>query len=449
MLVSLLLASIAFLAYSNSFPGAFHFDDYPLLLDNPAVTGKSFPYLTFLQHYGGRPLTLWSFYWNYRLFGSDPLSYHLISVALHAIAVVCLFLLVSRLFSSRFLACGTALIFALHPLQTQPVNYVWSRSMLIMSCFGLLSLLLVRKHPVAALICWQLAIWSRSEAIVLAVFLLWIRPERWKSAAGLALLNAGAFLYGLAAYRPPDFAWNYPDAGGYFLQQGQSFWRYASLVIWPGKLTVDHHFTFLPSWVALAGIVSLLSVSCFIYRFRNYVPVPVAGWFWFIVLLLPSLMIPNKDFINESRIYLALPGLALIAVWFFERVGSARKLISVRTLGLCLIGAAMLGFTWQRNKVWTDDVSLWRDAVSKGASKWRTHYNLGAALARQGSAAEAEREFHIARLLNGGDDFSLAGLGYCAELRSDWTASRRFYVDALKLNPSNHYARKRLDLLNH
>ena len=52
------------LVYINSFPGAFHFDDFPQLLENPRINGSAFFYSSFLEQYGGRPLTLWTFYWN-------------------------------------------------------------------------------------------------------------------------------------------------------------------------------------------------------------------------------------------------------------------------------------------------------------------------------------------------------------------------------------------------
>ncbi|MFB3067943.1 MAG: hypothetical protein ACE1ZI_01620, partial [Acidobacteriota bacterium] len=104
------------LVYVNSFPGAFHFDDFPLLLENPRINGSAFSYSSFLEQYGGRPLTLWTFYWNHQLFGQNPSSYHLVSVLCHLLVVVEIFLLIWQLFGQRALAFGSALLFAIHPL---------------------------------------------------------------------------------------------------------------------------------------------------------------------------------------------------------------------------------------------------------------------------------------------------------------------------------------------
>ena len=142
-----ILMAVTLLVYLNSFPGAFHYDDFPLLLENPRVSGPDFAYSSYLDHYAARPLTLWTLHWNYRFFGDHPLSYHLVSVLLHALVVLQIFLLVSQLYNQPLLAFSTALLFAVHPLQTQAVNYIWSRSVLLMATFGFAALLSARKRP--------------------------------------------------------------------------------------------------------------------------------------------------------------------------------------------------------------------------------------------------------------------------------------------------------------
>ena len=82
--------------YLNSFPGSFHYDDYPLLLENPLITGEAFPLSTFWSHYRGRPLTLATIWIEYSLFGSDPLFFHLVNYLLHFGMVVLLFFVVRR-----------------------------------------------------------------------------------------------------------------------------------------------------------------------------------------------------------------------------------------------------------------------------------------------------------------------------------------------------------------
>ena len=105
--------------YLNSFPAAFHFDDYALILESPLVT-ENFDYGIFLEQYGGRPLTLWTFHLNYLVSGPRPWAFHLVSVLLHLAVVLLLFRLILDRFQHPGLALTTALLFGLHPFRHRP-----------------------------------------------------------------------------------------------------------------------------------------------------------------------------------------------------------------------------------------------------------------------------------------------------------------------------------------
>lgn len=432
-----LLLAATTLLYLNSFPGAFHFDDFALLLENPHVISGSFRYASFLDHYGGRPLTLWTFHWNYRLFGEDPFSYHLFSLLLHGLIVVLIFLLFLQLFRGQFLALTTALIFAVHPLQTQPVNYIWSRSVLLMACFGLLAMLLVKKHPLLSLVFLQLAIWSRFEAVALLVLLIVLNRASWRRFVALALVNILGFAYSLGSYAPLEVGWNHPKISLYWMAQSVAFWKYLQLMVWPEGLHLDHDFQ-LPSMpaflMAAIGAVGLFTLTL---KLREKYPIPAFGVLWMITMLTPSWVVPNSDLFNESRTYLAVAGFALIASSVLSSL-PRRHWFAFPLVGMLALTA------WQRNELWLDDVALWKDAASKSPGKARTHYNLGAALARQGQITQAKQEFSASRDLDPDDDLSYSALGYCAEKQEDWNGAGRLYSQALQLNPSNGYAREGL-----
>ena len=206
-----LLVAATGIAYWNSFPGAFHYDDYPLMLQNPYVT-EAFPLTAFLDHYGGRPLTLWTMHQIYQLFGADAGRYHLLSVVLHALSSTLLFSLTLRLFGRLELSFIAALLFALHPLQSQTVNYIWSQSVLLMSCFSLTAMLLARRLPWAGLVFFQLAIWSRADALAVTPFLIGLNPSRWRLWTAGALINLAALVYSMVRYSPAELAWNHADS---------------------------------------------------------------------------------------------------------------------------------------------------------------------------------------------------------------------------------------------
>lgn len=427
------------LVYLNSFPGAFHFDDFELILQSPVAGGEQFRLVSFLDHYGGRPLTLWSFHWNRILFGSQPAGFHAVNVFLHAGVIVLFFLFLWER-TQPALAMVAALIFALHPLQTQPVNYIWSRSMLLMTLFALLTLHLWRRHRWWALVFLQLAIWSRAEALVLVPLLALQRPARWKSLVTIGGLNLAGFVAGFLRIDPHEVGLNHSDIVDYWLAQPAVFWHYFRLMVWPTGQTIDHPFT-QPSWFVVA-LSALLLAGWLVAAWRLRKSTPILSWALLSlpICFLPSALFPNTILLNESRAYAAMGGFSVAAAWVAVRCGVSRPAGGWAQL---VLGALLLicsGLTLSRNHLWNSDVALWQEAVALNPSQVRTHYNLGFALAQQGEVEEAQKSFQRALSLKPQDDLSYAALGYCAEFKGDWSGAGRLYRSALQLNPSNQYA---------
>lgn len=439
------------LVYANSMPGAFHYDDYPLMLENPDVAGSDFRYSMFLDQYGGRPLTLWTFHVNSRLGGEEPAGYHVFNLALHALSVILLFLLLAREIGRSGLALGAAAIFAVHPLQTQAVNYIWSRSVLLMAVFVLAALLVARTRPWVALLLFQLAIWSRAEALAL-VPLLWLLNRRSRSALLILLgANLAALFWGLLRHDPAEVAWNHEGWAHYWLQAPAVFWEYVSRMLWPVDLSIFHgplvfngvHLAFSAT-ALLAGLVAaIMLLRRGQYRTESW------GFLWMILFLAPSLLMPNTEALSESRSYLALAGFSVILASVVTRFLSLGQRTPfpvhwrrAMTLVILLpISIALILHTLDRNQIWQDDVALWREAVKRSPSQTLPWYNLGVALARQGDIEEASAAFTEALRLNPQDDMGYAGLGYCAESRGHWLQAVDLYGRALTLNPANSYAK--------
>jgi Flp pilus assembly protein TadD len=178
------------------------------------------------------------------------------------------------------------------------------------------------------------------------------------------------------------------------------------------------------------------------------------------LLLSPSLLIPNSDSFNEGRIYLALAGFALMFGSVLATISSRlphlrgrlgplmQKVGGSVELGkgipvvavLIVVSALALPTTLWRNQIWNEDVCIWEEAALRNAGDYRTHYNLGVALARKGSLEDARWRFGRSKDLNPDDDMSYAGLGFCAESEELWPEALEFYGTAVKLNPNNNYA---------
>ncbi len=381
------LTLLVLLAYANSLHGAFLYDDAAIRGD-PSVVGTGFGWRIFLPGQA-RPLTFLTFHWNYLAAGTDPVSWHVVSVLLHAANTV-LLLFVAR----RHLSSGTAFIaaalYGLHPLQTEVVAYIYQRSTLLATFFALISFLLFLKERYAWSVgAFALSLLSKEETIALPIFLLLYEVIYRRRRPRVAYYAVTLAIVGLAAGRA-FYVWNrsrgaptigYHTEGvsalSFVLTEPRVVWRYLRLILCPVGQNVDHDVALSSSLLsppstlpALLGLAALVGVLIWL-AWRGNQPA-----FWglgFFVLLAPtSSIVPVKDLMFEHRVYFPLIGVVIAAAALLARM-PRRALIPAA--GLIL--TALLVATIVRNRVWHDRKSLWTDAAEKSPYKARPYRALG------------------------------------------------------------------------
>lgn len=77
------------------------------------------------------------------LFGQNPFGYHLINLILHGFNVVLLFLFVFNLTENRKAGLLSALLFSIHPIQSEVINIASFRADLLFVFFMLVFLNLI------------------------------------------------------------------------------------------------------------------------------------------------------------------------------------------------------------------------------------------------------------------------------------------------------------------
>ena len=283
---------------------------------------------------------------------------------------------------------------------------------------------------------------------MLLPFLWVLNRERWKWWAGLTLANGLALVWSLVRYSPAGMAWNHPDPTGYWLLQPLMFWKGLGLFLWPANLNPG------PSGPGAACFYSRVIVplaanpGCVAFALLG------SGWrrsalgtglLWVLVFSLPTWVLPNLDPFSETRLYLPSAGFALMASWLlFHRRPEGRWPNRAQWVGIGILAAVLIPPTLARNRIWNDDLLLWRDAVAKSPGKARPRYNLGVALLREGRVAMAGESFRAAVSLDPDDDYNWAALGYLAELEGDRAGARAHYSRAVGMNPDNRYAEEGL-----
>lgn len=243
-----ILVLLVWVAYWNSLGGGFHFDDQAIFLDSYIVSpGFGWKILRLMQT---RPLTFLSFHWNFLAGGVEPQGFHAVNVLLHAANTILIVLIARRLLRPS-LALLAGALFALHPLQTQAVNYVFERATLLAAFFALLSLLcFVQERYAYAVAAFGLSLLAKEETIALPAFMLLYDIVYRRHRIRWAFYAAMLALAGLAMIRLFAVLRMVPDAKlgfgkgisviPYALTQCRVVWLYIRLFLFPYGLNLDH-----------------------------------------------------------------------------------------------------------------------------------------------------------------------------------------------------------------
>ena len=449
-----LVALCGALAYVNALPGAFHYDDFHSLVDNPAVRSlANLPrYFTDPGQFSAdagkamyRPLLLLSYAANYAVGGYAASGYVLANLAVHLACSLLVWHLGRRLLGTDGAALLAGLIFALSPLATEPVNYVSSRSESLAACGYLGAIALHgagRQRPRLAWLAplaYAAALLVKSVAITFPVA-AWLSdrvpgvpsgaPPSWGrryltyvilTAAYLGVITANGFLpHSLAApvRGPGAQLWTQAKAAGYYLHR----------LAMPCHLSIEPQFsvsTRPEQVVVLAGLALLASLVLLSWRGWG-LGVPAFCLAWVLLVLLPASAMPLNMLVNERRLYLALAGLAWLAGWLARR-GRGQWLWAVVPLLAVL--------TWQRNPVWASELSVWQDAVRQGPTMYRAQTNLGKALQESGDAAGAMAAYRRALAIDPGPGDAYNNIGTLLHLGGDASAAIGWYRQALARYP--------------
>ena len=434
-LLPLALVIVGAAIYANSLSGPFLLDDAPAIVDNPSIR-QLWPPWQALQAPpdapgAGRPIVSLSLAMNYALGGLDVRGYHLFNIAVHLLAALALYGCVRRTLElpglgERFrdhspaLAFCVALLWLIHPLQTEPVNYITQRSESLMGLFLLLTFLFfVRSftdrpnatYRVATVLACAVGM-ACKETMVVAPLLLLLYDRAFVAGSFNSALQARRGIYlGLAAtwvwlgfliatgpdYRAMAMGFEIEvGAREYALAQPEIIVGYLQRVIWPHPLIVDYGQVPPTSVGRLIGFLTVILVlvgatfAALVYRKR-------LGFLgaWFFLLLLPtSSIIPISSEVGaERRIYLPLIApIVLLVIGLFvglQRWLSRRRAPSallaphaVTVLVVVALSLPLAATTVRRNRDYRSVESIWRTVV-EARPGWRAHNNLGAELLSQ------------------------------------------------------------------
>ncbi len=481
----LLVVLLGAAAYARTFSVPLVFDDVASITDNPTLrhwaTAFSPPLASTTA---GRPLLNFSLALNYAVSGTEVWSYHALNLTIHLLAGLVLYGIVRRTLGPRMgpasssLALVAALLWTLHPLQTEAVTYVVQRAESLMGLLYLFTvyafvrgaegdptarlrsrLRLVRalkagiRAPASCCLLGMAAkeVMASAPLVVLLydrTFLAGSFREAWRRrrkfyAALAATWLVLAYLV-LAAHGRNGTA----GFGGeiswlsYALTQLTAIPHYLWLCCWPhplvfyyGRVLVTEPARILPAAVVVAGLLGATG-----WALVRRPPLGFLGAVFFLVLAPSSSVVPvATETMAEHRIYLSLIPVVVLAVLGLQAwLGRAAL-----PCGLGLAGV-LLVLTWQRNEAYGDPLELWGDTVARQPANIWARNEFGKELARRpGRQGDAVAQYREALRLKPDYVEAHNNLGNTLLLIPGQTEAAVFqYEEALRLQPDQavvHY----------
>jgi Flp pilus assembly protein TadD len=394
--VCLLLAVAIGSVYYNALSNGFIFDDYLLIVNRSALPQMAAnPTLAFdLKALGYRPLRTLSYVLDYRLGGLNPWIFHLSNLVYHWLTACLVFLVTFRLVANEKAAssqlpvaslsdsglrtadCGlrtalfAALLWALHPIQTDAVTYISGRRDILTGLFFFLGLsaflrlrvpnstLRVGGYVVwgtVAFLAYGLGLLSKEMAVTLPVVMLcydfvyavqlqemgfgWnymrelgrgVGRTIWQHKYLYVPLLAGAAYFSWYAAVVVLPTWRVGWYGGSLVNNVLTTARiwvyYLYLLLWPLRLLADYTGAFAVTrslfdpwaWLAVALLFALFVATIGVLRYSRLV---AFAMLWFAITLLPvSHLIPYPEMMAEHYLYIPSFGFCLLVALVFARL---------------------------------------------------------------------------------------------------------------------------------
>jgi protein O-mannosyl-transferase len=416
------------------------------------------------------PLTWLSHALDCQLFGLNPVGHHYVTVLLHAINAVLLFLLLQSATELTWSSLMVAALFALHPVNVESVAWVAERKNVLSMLFFLLAMHAygwyvrrggVKRYAVVAGL-FALGLMAKAEIITFPFVLLlgdyWplhrmgggsvlnsqfadLREKPAENANSMAapvprsfsylllekipllLLAAGSAVITVLAQRSGNAVRTLNGEFSIRARLGNvavSYVRYLGKAFWPRRLAAfyPHPGNTLSIWEILASAGLLLLLAAFVLRWRNrrYL---LVGWFWLLGTLVPVIGIiqVGEQAMADRYAYLSYIGLFVCVVWGFAEIARMRRVPAAWLAVPAVLVLATLGALSRRQiAYWHDSETLWRHALNVTKDNYRAHDGLARALAKEGRSEDAIVEFNAAQNLRDYNASAVLDLGVYEQL---------------------------------
>jgi Flp pilus assembly protein TadD len=419
-LVAVALAGIAFAVFSPSLQCPFvNYDDPEYVIANPRVTsGLTADNLrwAFTTSYMGNwhPLTWLSLQLDARLWELDARGFHLSNLLLHAASAALTFLFLRSATGALGPSAAVALLFAVHPLRTEPVAWIAERKGVLSVFFGMWALwayVHYTRSPgwgryLFVGVALALSLMSKPALVTfpfLVLVLDWWPLGRVQTARDwrrLALEKVPLFAlvvaFSVIAYATQSGGGALADLDLFpvavrLKNAVVSYVMYLLLTGYPINLAIlyPHPGSGLPLWQVLGSLLVLCLVTAGAIALRTRAPYLLAGWLWYVGTLVPVIGLVQVGGAGYADRYVYFPhiGLLMAICWGVADLLAGRpRLTYVATATVAVVLAVL---SYRQLDTWRDSVALWKRDMDIVGKYPKGLNNLGEALLSSGRIDEA------------------------------------------------------------
>jgi len=470
-----LLLTVAVLVVYNpvTHNGFVSYDDTGYITDNahlrPGLTWATVKWaFTTYDQANWHPLTWLSHALDLELFGLKPAGHHYVSVLLHAVNAVLLFLLLQSATGFRWRSLMVAALFALHPINVESVAWAAERKNVLSMMFFLLALYSYgwyarRPGPLryAAVACFfALALLSKPQVIAFPFLLLlwdywplgrigapfvagplargwnvskgqsgWLLLEK----APLLLLSAASAVVTMKAQKTGDAIQTFTRNSLLMRLENAaiSYARYVGKAFWPSKLVALylHPTKLYPAGQIGAAVILLLFVTGVVVRARDQRYLAV-GWFWFLGSLVPmiGLVQVGSQAMADRYAYISFLGLFLMLTWWAADWAQTHRLcaawLAVPAVS-CLLALGTL--TYRQVGYWHGTESLWLHTLECSEENYGAEVSYADFLLSQDRTEEAGTHYRAALAIRPNAPTATLGLGDYESRRGNFPAAIELY----------------------
>lgn len=489
--ICLLFVVVGSITYANSLYGPFIYDDLEAIEQNHTIR-QLWPPLQALSPpkqlpVSGRPIINLSLAINYQFGGLDVIGYHVVNITIHILCALVLYGIIRRTLlcealkdrfkpSAGWLAGLCSLVWLVHPMQSECVNYIIQRTELIMALFYLLTLYAAIRAEqgrtgwvIAAVSSCALGMASKEVMVTAPVMVLlydWsfrshpfrqVWRRRWPLYTGLAATWLILATIMASGPRSDSIGFDQDVTGlDYALNQCVMFTKYLHTAIWPHPLVLDYgvpqprSFTATMPHFIVVMVLAILTTACFLRR-------PKLGFLgvWIFIILSPtSSFVPISTEVGaERRMYLPLAAVIILVVifiqWLIKRINSTphtlhddrpppRRFAYGLSMTLSAVAIiALSSLTFQRNRDYQSEITIWKTVTQAAPQNVRGHFNLGVSLANANRHDAAIRAYREAIALNPSEVKAINNLGHALLKQGEMEEATTLFHQILSVKPDS------------